>query len=123
VDPDHEGLRRTLSLVELERAGVLARLGRGEAAVADARRELAERRARAAAKPGDSVLAAEALFALRPLAEVEKTVGDPRACADYRAARREWEAYRRRFGISRLYADTELKLIDDGVAACTKAGL
>jgi tetratricopeptide (TPR) repeat protein len=51
VDPEHESLARLTSQAVMERAGMLARQGRFTEAMAEAERDMAERRASAKAKP------------------------------------------------------------------------
>jgi tetratricopeptide (TPR) repeat protein len=118
LDGDHEGLHRVTALVATERAGMLARAGRGAQAVAEAESALAERRARAAAKPNDPVLALDVLSSLRPLGEIKAAIGRPaEACAEYRAAADGFAAFQRRWPLSPIY-NTELTLVREKLAAC-----
>lgn len=120
VEPDHDGLRRMVSLLELERAALLARMGRAQEASEAAQANLASRRAYAAAHPQDPVAYRGYLMGVRQTAQVEESAGRrAEACALYRRGLAEFDAFQRGgFALSAQTLTVERGEIAAGLKRC-----
>jgi serine/threonine-protein kinase len=111
--------RHVVDVVHTQRAQALASVGRFDEAVAQARAELAEVRATAAASPGSFEAARAVPVVLRPVGEVYLAAGRmDEACAAFGEARRDWEALASKAGVTGFDTATELPILDREIQAC-----
>ncbi|HEY4254669.1 MAG TPA: serine/threonine-protein kinase [Roseomonas sp.] len=119
LEPDHDGLQRMANLLELERAGLLAGLGRGAEALAAATADLAARRVRMEARPGDQVAWRGYLAGLRPAGDVAWLADQrPVACRWYQEAQDGYAAFMARFALAPRIVAGELADIASKLARC-----
>ncbi len=111
--------RHVLDIVHTQRAQALASLGRFDDAIAQARAELADVRATAAASPGSFEAARAVPIVLRPVGEVYLAAGrQADACAAFTEARRAWQVLGGTAGVTGFDTATELPVLDREIAQC-----
>jgi serine/threonine-protein kinase len=111
--------RHVLDIVHTQRAQALASLGRFDEAIAQARAELADVRATAAASPGSFEAARSVPIVLRPVGEVYLAAGRrAEACAAFAEARRAWRVLAGTAGVTGFDAATELPVLDREIGQC-----
>jgi tetratricopeptide (TPR) repeat protein len=111
--------RHVLDIVHTQRAEALASLGRFDDAIAQARAELADVRATAAASPGSFEAARSVPIVLRPVGEVYWAAGQvANACATFTEARHAWEVLASGAGVTGFDTATELPILDRELARC-----
>jgi serine/threonine-protein kinase len=111
--------RHVVDVVHTQRAQALASVGRFGEAVAQARAELAEVRATAAASPGSFEAARAVPVVLRPVGEVYLAAGRrDEACAAFGEARRDWESLAGKTGVTGFDTATELPILDRELMRC-----
>jgi serine/threonine-protein kinase len=113
--------RHVLDIVHTQRAQALASLGRFDEAIAQARAELADVRATAAAAPGSFEAARAVPVVLRPVGEVYLAAGRPAdACAAFVEARQAWQRLAGTAGVTGFDTATELPVLDREIAQCRR---
>jgi serine/threonine-protein kinase len=116
--------RHVLDIVHTQRAQALASLGRFDEAIAQARAELADVRANAAASPGSFEAARAVPIVLRPVGEVYLQAGRrAEACAAFSEARQAWRHLAGTAGVTGFDTATELPVLDRESAQCGERGL
>jgi serine/threonine-protein kinase len=116
--------RHVLDIVHTQRAEALASVGRFDDAIAQARTELADVRATAAASPGSFEAARSVPIVLRPVGEVYLAAGRPAdACAAFAEAREAWRKLAGTEGVTGYDTATELPLLSRELRQCGDAAL
>ncbi len=111
--------RHVVDVVHTQRAQALASVGRFEDAIAQARAELADVRATAAASPGSFEAARAVPVVLRPVGEVYLAAGrQADACAAFTEARNAWRLLGRRTDMTGFDTTTELPTLERELKAC-----
>ena len=119
ADRDHEGLRRTESLLQSRRAELLAALGRMREAQAAAEAGLASRAERHRLSPDDAVAWREFLAGLRSAGLAAKENADARlGCIRLAEARRGYDAFLGRFPDAQAFVVVEATRLDDELKGC-----
>jgi tetratricopeptide (TPR) repeat protein len=115
--------RHVLDIVHTQRAQALASLGRFDEAIAQARAELADVRATAAASPGSFEAARSVPVVLRPVGEVYLAAGRwADACAAFTEARQAWQLLSGKAGVTGFDTATELPVLDKETRQCRDRG-
>lgn len=104
---------RTVNIVHLQRASTLASLRRFDEAIAEAKANIALRRAIAAKSPHDNLSVRATPVGLRPLGDIEWAAGRRKdACASYAEARALWSQLEQRNGTLGSDLSGEIMLVD-----------
>ena len=108
-----------VDIVHTQRAQALASLGRFDEAIAQARAELADVRATAAASPGSFEAARAVPIVLRPVGEVYLAAGRiQEACAAFSEARQAWRSLQTTKGMTGFDVVSELPVLDREILHC-----
>ncbi len=108
-----------VDIVHTQRAQALASLGRFDDAIAQARAELADVRATAAASPGSFEAARAIPIVLRPVGEIYLAAGRlGEACAAFNKAREAWRLVAETKGVTGFDTTLELPVLDAEIARC-----
>jgi serine/threonine-protein kinase len=111
--------QHVVDIVHTQRAQALASLGRFDEAIAQARAELADVRATAAASPGSFEAARAVPVVLRPVGEIYLAAGRRAdACAAFTEARHAWQRLAGTAGVTGFDTATELPVLDREIAQC-----
>jgi serine/threonine-protein kinase len=115
--------RHVQDVVNTQRAQALASLGRFDEAIAQARAEMADVRATAAASPGSFEAARAVPIVLRPVGEVYLAAGRlAEACGAFTEAMAAWHRLVGSSGVTGYDAATELPVLSREIAKCRDEG-